>query len=104
MDRKRELLLLAAAINTYIILIMGISKQKKQKKTRAWTRNWINRRLEGRGLLTKLNEELLTEDPTSYRNYLRMDNSSFQKLLNKVKDALTKQNTNMRESISAQSK
>lgn len=51
-----------------------------------------------------LNEELLVEDPSSYKNFLRLDNNSFEKLLNKVQVQLTKEDTVMRASIPARSK
>jgi hypothetical protein len=42
-----------------------------------------------------LKEELLIEDASAYNFFLRMDNNSFAKLLNKVEVALTKQDTVM---------
>ncbi|KAJ8909545.1 hypothetical protein NQ315_012739, partial [Exocentrus adspersus] len=107
MDQNTKLLL-AAATDVTIIMMMAMNKSRKtktcQRKRRIWVKNWINRRLEGRGLLTMLNEELLIEDPSSCKKFLRMDNNSLEKLLNKVKVQLTKQDTVIRESISARSK
>jgi hypothetical protein len=69
-------------------LIM-IEKKRNAKKhpKKVWIRNWLNRRLEGKGILTMVNEELLIEDPSAYKTFLRVDHYSFAKLLNKVEVA-----------------
>lgn len=98
-------LLGATAIS--IILITAFIKKKivkSKKKSRIWVRKWINRRLEGKGVLCMLNNELLTEDHSSYKSFLHMSNDCFEKLFNKLELHLTKQDTVMRESIPARSK
>ncbi|XP_064639343.1 uncharacterized protein LOC135494929 [Lineus longissimus] len=45
-------------------------------------------------------DELRLEDPASYRNYLRMDEQTFNELLVKMSPLITKADTNMREAIS----
>jgi hypothetical protein len=94
MDQRRRLLL-AAATEIMMKLIM-IEKKRNAKKhpKKVWVRNWLNRRLQGKGILTMVNEELLLiEDPSAYKTFLRVDHYSFAKLLNKVEVALTKQDT-----------
>lgn len=57
--------------------------------------------MKGRGILNMLNEELLPEDPMAYKNFLRMNNASFEKLLGLVYNKIKKQDTQFRECISA---
>ncbi|KAB0802358.1 hypothetical protein PPYR_04544 [Photinus pyralis] len=98
------LLVGAATCNIIIMHCANEPKDAPRKKRKLWMRKWINRRSVGKGLLSMLNEELLLEDPTSYKNFLRMDNASFEKLFRKIEIQITKQNTIMRDSISARSK
>jgi hypothetical protein len=46
-------------------------------------------------------QELLTEDPKGFQNFLRMDKTDFQELLAKVTPHIQRQDTWMREAISA---
>jgi len=45
--------------------------------------------------------ELTTEDPGGFRNFLRMDKIDFEELLEKVTPVIQRQDTWMREAISA---
>ncbi|XP_068082633.1 uncharacterized protein [Anabrus simplex] len=88
------------------VIIAVISRRRRRRKLRWynrrwWTRPWIQRRDEGRELHSLLNNELRLEDSESYKNFLRMDEAQFTKLLNLVEPRIIKMNTNMRESISA---
>ncbi|KAK5648293.1 hypothetical protein RI129_003185 [Pyrocoelia pectoralis] len=78
-------------------------KRKRVKKT-MWCRKWLQRRAEGQGVLTMLNDELLNEDPASYRNFLRLTSEQFDILLVKIGSHITKQDTVKRESISVRSR
>nr|CAI5834981.1 unnamed protein product [Callosobruchus analis]CAI5861373.1 unnamed protein product [Callosobruchus analis] len=51
-----------------------------------------------------LNNELRVEDPWSYTNFLRLNHSQFESLLSAVSNQIQKQDTVMRECISARSK
>jgi hypothetical protein len=65
---QRKRLLLAIATEIMMILIMGEKKRKAKKHPKkVWVRNWLNRRLEGKGILKMLKEELLIEDPYAYK-------------------------------------
>jgi hypothetical protein len=63
-QRKRLLLAIATGDNDDIN--HGRKKTKKHQK-KVWVRNWLNRRLEGKGILKMLKEELLIEDPYAYK-------------------------------------
>ncbi|VEN36077.1 unnamed protein product [Callosobruchus maculatus] len=53
-------------------------------------------------MLNMLRNELLLEDPNRYKNFLRMDNECFNKLLRMILPDIEKQNTKLRECISAE--
>ena len=44
-------------------------------------------------------KELASEDPQSFRNFIRMDKQDVDELLTKVTPFIQKEDTNMRESI-----
>ena len=52
------------------------------------------------GAYSSLLKELESEDPSSYRNFLRMDNDTFNELLSLVTPMIEKKSTTMREAIS----
>ncbi|KAK9738518.1 hypothetical protein QE152_g9795 [Popillia japonica] len=94
------------AVNAATLLYMMLlrNNKKKVKKRRLWCRRWIQRREEGRGALYLLNNELLVEDPSSYTNFLRLNSDLFKTLLSLVEADISRQDTCMRESISARSR
>ena len=47
-------------------------------------------------------KEVKTNEPRDYRNYLRMDDSSFYYLCNKIRPRIEKRNTVMRDAVSAE--
>lgn len=97
------------AVGVKIICLMlqeelqKIKKRKTRRRRRWWTRPWILRR-NLYGASDCLLKELVTEDPESYRNHLRMNNEQFNELLRKVIPYIQKQNTNMREALPARVK
>ncbi|KAG8177484.1 hypothetical protein JTE90_008668 [Oedothorax gibbosus] len=76
------------------------NNSKIQKKRTIWSREWLSRRKE-HGCYENLMMELALEDAEGYRRWLRMDTEAFELLLIKVTPLISKQDTNMRKSISA---
>ena len=65
------------------------------------TRSWLLRRKQKSAYNTLL-KELHTEDPPNeFRNYFRMDKTTFKMLLEKVRPLIERQDTKLREAISA---
>ncbi|KAF5287226.1 hypothetical protein FQA39_LY16003 [Lamprigera yunnana] len=95
-EDEYDFLLLATAAT----IVMTAPKKRKRVKKTTWCRKWLQRKAEGQGVLTMLNEELLSEDPASYRNFLRLTSEQFDILLAKIGCHITRQDTVMRESIS----
>lgn len=83
--------------------LIAMLERKKTRKKRVWIRDWIRRR-STLGVSELLLKEISTEDPDSYRNFMRLSVEKFQELLNLVKPKLTKSETWMRSPISPQIK
>lgn len=84
-------------------MINLVNKKAKKTKRACWVRPWIARRdLPGRSTLSLVHSELATEDPLAFKNYLRMNQPTFSKLLELVDPIIKKQDTFMRRSISSQ--
>lgn len=65
-------------------------------------KQWLRRRDSNRlGVLSMVHNELSLEDKSNFRNYLRMDITTFNTLLEMISPAIEKKNTHLRESISA---
>ena len=67
---------------------------------REWTKKWLQRRDE-RSSYKTLFKELRSEDETMFKHYLRMTPILFSTILEKVKPAIKRQDTVMRECISS---
>lgn len=83
-----------------IILALSIPNNKRVlRKRKRWVKQWISKRRQ----YTHLNviKEVQLSDPKDFINYFRMDIDNYNKLLSMVAPLITKMNTNMRESISA---
>lgn len=52
----------------------------KHKRRKIWCKEWHLRRNTGKDMLNMLDQELLTEDPTAYMNFLRLNKVQFDKL------------------------
>ena len=76
-----------AILQTVLVLARELEenmrKKKQRKKRTLWVRHWISRR--GRlGASNNLLRELKLEEPTDYKNFLRMNGQQFDQLLEKV--------------------
>ncbi|XP_028132028.2 uncharacterized protein LOC114327552 [Diabrotica virgifera virgifera] len=95
---KKILLLSAASIATF--LLIQTSKKKRQRSM--WSRAWLQKRQEGRGVLSMVETELKDSDSEKYRQFLRMCEPQFDELLELIREDITKQDTILRKSISAE--
>lgn len=68
------------------------SKLKSKKKRRWWVRQWIEK-LKNNGGSTFISRELQIEYPEDFKNILRMSDTHFDYLLNKIKYNIQKMNT-----------
>lgn len=98
-DIQAAVVLLSTALKAEIS-----RKEKQRRKQRSvWVREWIKRR-DTLGASSNLLKELRVEDPTSYRNILRMSSEQFNRLHGKVQQYLHKKNTVMRLAIPVNTK
>jgi hypothetical protein len=84
-----------------IIIAAGALQRQYQRKRRIWTRPWIERR-DRLGAYHALMQELRDEDPSSLRNFIRMDITAFHELHQLVSPFIRKRDTIMRNSISTE--
>lgn len=70
----------------------------KEPKRRRWSKDWYLKRSEftSENLLC----DLKLSEPNDYQNYLRMNNDTFNELLEIISPVISKQNTVMRNAIS----
>ncbi|KAL1513727.1 hypothetical protein ABEB36_003099 [Hypothenemus hampei] len=93
----------AATIAIVMCSSLNIKRLGRRQRT-LWTRKWLQRRTQGKRILQMLNAKLRIEDHPSYRNFLRLSSSLFEKVLQTIEKDITKIDTVMRESISARNR
>lgn len=96
-------LYLKTSLVALIVGIVGYLKTKKRKR-KVWTRPWLLRRNNGRGVLAMVSNELRLEYPLAYKNFLTMNHNTFLDLLKLVYKDIKKKDTNMREAISPENR
>ena len=91
-DESEENVVIAA---TFAILhTITVQKRAKHKRL-VWTKSWIQKRLTS-GAYCGLPEELREHHSTGYRNFMRMDEDSFNLLLQMIRPLIQRQDTHMR--------
>ncbi|CAB3983650.1 Hypothetical predicted protein [Paramuricea clavata] len=96
-----------AAINKRqaVLVILLILRRRQRRKgannREIWTRSWIQRRRE-LGFYRTFLCEIKDGDIETFKRFTRMTPENFQKLVTILSPYITKQDTNMRESISAE--
>lgn len=104
MDKKRRRMELNKVIKKLInIILEDIEEAISEKPKRLWIRKWINRR-ESLGASNCILQELELEDPAEYCNAIRISETSFNYLLNKLKSQIQRKNTHLRDAIPAKTK
>ena len=92
MANKEMLLSLCAA---GVVALITRRRPKRRKKRKTWTEEWLENRTSF-GAFCSLLAELRNLDVSSYRNFLRMDVTSVEKLLQLIRPVIMRQETNMR--------
>ena len=82
-----------------LALLRKQSRKASRGKRRIWMKEWLKNR-NAQGAYHQLMKELSTIDVSGYRNFVRIDSSTFELLHNMVAPIIQRQNTVMRESIS----
>ena len=83
-----------------IIASAALRIRRDRRWPRRWARAWIYMyRRRQFGAHHALMEELASETPHSFANFIRMDKQDFDERLTKITPFIQKQDTNMRESI-----
>ena len=80
------------------VLITQRRKRRRASRRRFWVRQWLLRREEF-GVYETLLRELKREDVPAFRNFLRMDGATFDALLTRLEERLTKSDTFCRKAL-----
>ena len=83
-----------------VVALVLKRRQRRHRKRTVWCREWLQKR-QKYGVYHQLLQELQLADRASYRNFLRMDLSSFEEILRVVGPKISRQDTHLREAISA---
>nr|XP_042911387.1 uncharacterized protein LOC122272161 [Parasteatoda tepidariorum] len=88
-----------ADLGFLIATLVAVKRKKKEKKKRRWSKEWYKLRnyFTHEHLLNFLSDS----EPEDYRNFLRMDQESFDHLLDLLRPDIEKKDTKMREAIPA---
>ena len=88
-----------AACGMLIATILSRRHRRVRNRT-FWVRDWVSHsKRQEHGAYHELVNELLLGDQVTYRNFLRMDVTSFEELLSLVAPHITYSDTNMRPAI-----
>jgi len=114
MDEPRRQALLLALLQQRALLVAGMNhllaqqralqggrvkrRYRRTKDRTVWVSPWLQRR-PLQGDYDQLLVELNRETPGKYKKYLRIDNDTFQELLQRVAPALTKKTTSARKPL-----
>ena len=96
MVNKRVVDIMAIALSTIHRMQSRIASKRRRK---IWVKNWIKKR-SIHGAYHQLMKELSCLDVSGYRNFVRMDSTSFETLINMVGPKVKRQDTVMRKAIS----
>ena len=83
-----------------MIITTVIKSTRRRRKREIWNREWVLNRPK-QGAYYNLVAELRLADTASYTNFLRMDPTTFDELLNLVGPLITRKDTRMRSAIPA---
>lgn len=86
-----------------ILAVLRKKKKEKNKRKRKWVREWIRRRASN-DVTKTLIEELRTEDDKGFKEFARISFEEYEYLLAKVRPIISKQDTNMRRAITAETR
>lgn len=85
---------------TLLLLLLRRRRRKRKRKTRAWVLEILMNRGQDGHFFTLY--PLLRRNEEQFFNYFRMSIASFDELTAILQDSITRQNTIMRKSISAE--
>ena len=78
------------ALLVAVLILPRIRRKRRAGRKRLWARQWILRSHQ-QGAYPSLVPKLNAEDPEAFRQFNRLDNESFQRVLAMVAPSITKQ-------------
>jgi len=93
-------------IDTSLFLLTSIMYEKNKlnergRKRKTWQREWLAKRRQY-GAYHGLVQEMRYSDPSAYRNFLRMDDDSFNDLVQRIAPTIRREDTVLRKAIPAE--
>lgn len=85
-------------VKVLLALALLIRNRRRQRRRSCWKKPWIADH-DKHGSFNSLLPSLRRHDPSAFKNYLRMDEDTFNHLLIKVQPLIEKQNTSFRDAI-----
>lgn len=101
---EEEALVLAQAAVTAVQSILQERRRRKETRPRScWVKSWKSRR-EVKSSYWLLTSELKLEDRDAFRNFIRMNYSTFNSLVQIVEHDLQRQDTHLRKAVTVREK
>ena len=97
MENEKRIFCLAGSATIIAIAIRRHRRRRNRRNRLLWTRPWILKREQFGAYHCQL-QELRASDRVGLKNFLRMDESSFNEVLNRVTPIIQKEDTQLRTS------
>lgn len=96
-ERQKKLVALAVLIDEEC---EDQESRHAEKRRKLWTKEWLLKKQ--LGIQNHLMQDLSSTDPSSFRALLRMNEDTFNFILQRMRPRITRQDTTMRASIPAE--
>ena len=98
-EERRKRAIATIVIGSGFLLLKGT--QNVRRKRNIWAKAWLS---PSRGAYNTILKELRLSNQNDFKKYLRMNEETFEELLQRVRPYLTKQTTRLRKPIPAEQK
>lgn len=98
---------MSTTVSAAIAAMIIIRRRRQRRASRVgklWSRQWLSGRKGQGGIQHFVVQELMPSDTAGFQSFLRMNREVYQNLLDLVRPALTKSDSFMRDSITADEK
>ena len=101
LDARSEIVMMNVHKLRALIIAHNILKKRRKQRTKrnCWVRPWVQRRQE-LGACSTLTRELHIEDAQQFRNFVRMNATQVQNIIETIGPRIVKKDTKLRRAIS----
>lgn len=104
MSKMADNITLLAAASIIITIKKRRKQQRESRRGRVWCKQWLTARSSERGMKHFVLNELALTDTGGFHSFLRMSPSTYDDLLRMIEHRVTKNDTFMRDAITAHEK